>query len=85
MGSKVNKTVVNKIRRVRYSALKLICTADAGRFEQMTLIVGTLIQGRCVEENFVEFIAVLGKTAGPALGHSLERSAMSRSLYKCLS
>jgi hypothetical protein len=63
MASKAKETIVNKIKRVKHFAM-LDCTRDAGRVEQMTIILRYVdTETGCIEEHFVGFIAVQETTA----------------------
>jgi hypothetical protein len=80
MASKVKKTIVNKIKCVKYSAILLHCTEDADLVERKAIILRyDDTETGCIEEHFVGFIAVQETTAA-ALTHTILKELQSIAL-----
>jgi hypothetical protein len=83
MASEVKETMVNKIKRVKYFAILLDCTGDAGRVEQMSIIVRyDDTETGYIGEHFVGFTAVQETTAATLTVTILRELQSLRSRYK---
>jgi phosphoribosylformylglycinamidine (FGAM) synthase PurS component len=61
LAKEVKKSIIKKVREVKYFSIILDCTPDASQQEQMSLIlrcVNILENPINIEEHFVEFITV---------------------------
>jgi hypothetical protein len=80
MASKVKETIANKIKRVTYFTILLDCTIDAGRVEQMTIILRYVdTKTGCLDDQNAGFITVQETTAA-----TLPDTILTELQSKCL-
>jgi hypothetical protein len=80
MASNVKETILNTVKRIKYFAILLDCTRDAGRVEQMAIILRYVnTEKGCIEEHFVGFMAVQ-ETAAATFPDTILRQLQSLGL-----